>query len=119
MTTESALGQGVKTMATAETLTTTSVSHWIDGELVASTSGRSGVVTNPATGEVIAEVGFATGAESGSRRCFGPGCGTWLALKRRLTPHRDLVPVSPAAGETGTSRNWPRSSAAKMARRWP
>jgi malonate-semialdehyde dehydrogenase (acetylating)/methylmalonate-semialdehyde dehydrogenase len=63
MTTESALGQGVKTMATAETLTTTSVSHWIDGELVASTSGRSGVVTNPATGEVIAEVGFATGAE--------------------------------------------------------
>ncbi len=49
--------------ATAETLTTTKVSHWIDGKPVASASGRSGAVMNPATGEVIAEVGFATAAE--------------------------------------------------------
>ena len=35
------------------------VTHWIDGRPVAATSGRIGVVTNPATGEVIAEVGFA------------------------------------------------------------
>lgn len=50
-------------MATVETLTTTTVSHWIDGKAYASTSGRSGAVMNPATGEVIAEVGFATAAE--------------------------------------------------------
>src|ERR1039458_7084662 len=46
-------------MSASETLTHTVVSHWIDGKSVAATSGRSGAVTNPATGEVIAEVGFA------------------------------------------------------------
>ncbi len=46
-------------MNTAETLTTTTVSHWINGKPVAATSGRSGAVMNPATGEMIAEVGFA------------------------------------------------------------
>jgi len=42
-----------------ETLPPAAVTHWIDGRPVAATSGRIGVVTNPATGEVIAEVGFA------------------------------------------------------------
>jgi malonate-semialdehyde dehydrogenase (acetylating) / methylmalonate-semialdehyde dehydrogenase len=50
-------------MATAETLTTTQVSHWIDGKPSAATSGRSGPVMNPATGEQIAEVGFAAVAD--------------------------------------------------------
>jgi malonate-semialdehyde dehydrogenase (acetylating)/methylmalonate-semialdehyde dehydrogenase len=47
-------------MSATESLTAPAVSHWIDGKATAATSGRSGVVTNPATGEVIAEVGFAS-----------------------------------------------------------
>ncbi len=50
-------------MATAETLTRTTVSHWIDGKPQPATSGRSGAVMNPATGEMIAEVGFASAAD--------------------------------------------------------
>src|SRR6202789_1434953 len=49
-------------MATTTTAVTT-VNHWIGGEHVASKSGRNGVVHNPATGEVIAEVGFASAEE--------------------------------------------------------
>jgi malonate-semialdehyde dehydrogenase (acetylating) / methylmalonate-semialdehyde dehydrogenase len=47
-------------MSVTETLTTEAVNHWIGGKQVVSTSGRSGMVTNPATGTVIAEVGFAS-----------------------------------------------------------
>jgi malonate-semialdehyde dehydrogenase (acetylating)/methylmalonate-semialdehyde dehydrogenase len=50
-------------MATTETLATTIVTHWIDGKPYAATSGRSGPVMNPATGEQIAEVGFASAAD--------------------------------------------------------
>src|SRR6201999_3429507 len=39
------------------------VHHWIGGQHVAAESGRVGAVHNPATGEVIAEVGFATAEE--------------------------------------------------------
>jgi malonate-semialdehyde dehydrogenase (acetylating) / methylmalonate-semialdehyde dehydrogenase len=39
------------------------ISHWIDGKVVAGTSGRSGVVWNPATGEHAASVDFASVAE--------------------------------------------------------
>ena len=46
-------------MSATDTLTHTVISHWINGKPVAATSGRSGAVTNPATGEIIAEVGFA------------------------------------------------------------
>jgi malonate-semialdehyde dehydrogenase (acetylating)/methylmalonate-semialdehyde dehydrogenase len=46
-------------MSATETLTPTAVSHWINGKSFAATSGRNGAVTNPATGEIIAEVGFA------------------------------------------------------------
>jgi malonate-semialdehyde dehydrogenase (acetylating)/methylmalonate-semialdehyde dehydrogenase len=46
-------------MNTAETLTTKTVPHWINGKPAAATSGRTGAVMNPATGEMIAEVGFA------------------------------------------------------------
>ena len=35
------------------------ISHWMDGKVVQSRSGESGPVHDPATGEVIAEVGFA------------------------------------------------------------
>jgi malonate-semialdehyde dehydrogenase (acetylating)/methylmalonate-semialdehyde dehydrogenase len=36
------------------------ISHWIDGKVVEGTSGRSGVVWNPATGEQQASVDFAS-----------------------------------------------------------
>jgi len=36
------------------------INHWIDGKLVPGESGRSGPVYNPATGEVQAEVDFAS-----------------------------------------------------------
>jgi malonate-semialdehyde dehydrogenase (acetylating) / methylmalonate-semialdehyde dehydrogenase len=39
------------------------ISHWIDGQVVASTSGRSGPVYDPATGEVQAEVDLASAEE--------------------------------------------------------
>ena len=39
------------------------ISHWIGGKPVASNSGRSGVVWNPATAEVQAKVNFASPAE--------------------------------------------------------
>jgi malonate-semialdehyde dehydrogenase (acetylating) / methylmalonate-semialdehyde dehydrogenase len=39
------------------------VNHWIGGQHVAAKSGRAGAVHNPATGEVIAEVGFASAEE--------------------------------------------------------
>ena len=39
------------------------ISHWIDGSVVEGTSGRSGTVFNPATGEQAASVDFANEAE--------------------------------------------------------
>ncbi len=39
------------------------ISHWIDGKVVGGTSGRTGVVFNPATGEQAASVDFASVAE--------------------------------------------------------
>jgi malonate-semialdehyde dehydrogenase (acetylating) / methylmalonate-semialdehyde dehydrogenase len=39
------------------------VSHWVDGKLTPSSSGRSGVIWNPATGEQQATVDFASVAE--------------------------------------------------------
>jgi malonate-semialdehyde dehydrogenase (acetylating) / methylmalonate-semialdehyde dehydrogenase len=49
-------------MSTTTTAVTT-VNHWIGGQHVTAKSGRTGAVHNPATGEVIAEVGFATAQE--------------------------------------------------------
>ena len=39
------------------------IDHWIDGRLVASESGRTSPVYNPATGEITAQVGLASVAE--------------------------------------------------------
>jgi len=47
-------------MGILETLAPATVSHWINGQPYAATSGRKGAVANPATGEVIDEVGFAS-----------------------------------------------------------
>ncbi|MGD0629679.1 MAG: CoA-acylating methylmalonate-semialdehyde dehydrogenase [Terracidiphilus sp.] len=46
-------------MSILETLAPATVPHWINGHAQPATSGRKGPVANPATGEVIAEVGFA------------------------------------------------------------
>jgi malonate-semialdehyde dehydrogenase (acetylating)/methylmalonate-semialdehyde dehydrogenase len=47
-------------MSILETLTPATVSHWINGQAYAATSGRKGAMANPATGELVAEVGFAS-----------------------------------------------------------
>ena len=39
------------------------ISHWIDGKVVDGTSGRQGVVFDPATGKQQASVDFASEAE--------------------------------------------------------
>ena len=47
-------------MSTTESLALKSVSHWIEGKPIATTSGRRGSVFNPATGSAIADVGYAS-----------------------------------------------------------
>ena len=44
------------------------INHWIDGQAVAGTSGRTGPVWNPATGEQQAEVDLASVEEVDARR---------------------------------------------------
>ena len=50
-------------MSSLEVATPATVSHWINGKPEPATSGRKGAVMNPATGETIAEVGFANAAD--------------------------------------------------------
>jgi malonate-semialdehyde dehydrogenase (acetylating)/methylmalonate-semialdehyde dehydrogenase len=64
----------------------TRIAHWIDGQRVEGTSGRSGPVYNPATGEQTGEVDFASVEELGTavqaaRRAFA----SWrtVSLSRR------------------------------------
>src|SRR6188508_451300 len=64
----------------------TRISHWIDGQRVEGTSGRSGPVYNPATGEQSGEVDFASAEEvdaavGAARRAF-EGWRT-MSLSRR------------------------------------
>jgi len=47
-------------MSAIETLSPAVVSNWISGKADAATSGRKGAVHNPATGEIVAEVGYAS-----------------------------------------------------------
>jgi malonate-semialdehyde dehydrogenase (acetylating) / methylmalonate-semialdehyde dehydrogenase len=65
---------------------TTRITHWIDGQPVEGTSGRSGAVYNPATGVQSGEVDFATveevdAAVQAARRAFE----TWrtISLSKR------------------------------------
>jgi malonate-semialdehyde dehydrogenase (acetylating)/methylmalonate-semialdehyde dehydrogenase len=50
-------------MPVAQSIETGRVAHWIAGDLVDGRSGRSGLVFNPATGEVTAHVDFASASE--------------------------------------------------------
>jgi len=69
-------------MSVAEIVTSAVVTHWINGKSQAATSGRSGAVMNPATGEVIAEVGFATAADVDSAVAAAKA----VSLEWRSTP---------------------------------
>ena len=73
------------------------ISHWINGEEVASTTGRRGPVFNPALGEVIREVGFADDAEvsaavAAAKAAF-PGWATTSIARRQqvLFRFRELL----------------------------
>jgi malonate-semialdehyde dehydrogenase (acetylating)/methylmalonate-semialdehyde dehydrogenase len=50
-------------MTISEIAATATVTHWINGKSVPSTSGRTGNVYDPATGEIIAQVAFASREE--------------------------------------------------------
>ena len=69
-------------MSVSETLTPTTISHWINGKAFAGTSGRSGSVNNPATGEIIAEVGFASAEDVNA----AVAAATAAAIDWRSTP---------------------------------
>lgn len=47
-------------MSVSETIATVSVPHWINGKAELSSSGRTGTIYDPATGELVGEVGFAS-----------------------------------------------------------
>ena len=75
----------------------TRISHWIDGKVVAGTSGRSGVVFNPATGEQAADVDFASAAEvdaavASAKAAFPAWRATSLSRRAEVLFHvRELV----------------------------
>jgi len=65
------------------------VSHWIDGKVVASESGRAGTVWNPATGEPRAGVDFASEAEvdqavASARKAFQSWRATPLSRRAEI-----------------------------------
>jgi malonate-semialdehyde dehydrogenase (acetylating)/methylmalonate-semialdehyde dehydrogenase len=80
------------------------ISHWIDGRIVAGTSGRTGQVYNPATGAVAAEVDFASVEEvDAAVRSAAAAFPAWRALsvsrraelffriRQLLDEHRDDI----------------------------
>ena len=91
------------------------ISHWIDGAVVASTSGRTGPVWNPATGEQQAEVDFASVDEvDAAVAAAAAAFPAWRAtsLSRRVGGH---VPL-PRAGRRqpqGDRRRISRPSTAR------
>jgi malonate-semialdehyde dehydrogenase (acetylating)/methylmalonate-semialdehyde dehydrogenase len=84
-------------MSAIETLIPVEVSHWINGKPEAATSGRKGAVHNPATGEVIAEVGFANAedvdrAVAAAKAAAGEWRSTPLSRRAEVMFHlRDLI----------------------------
>ena len=73
------------------------ISHWIDGTIVEGTSGRSGKVFNPATGEQAASVDFASVAEvdaavAAAKAAFPDWRATGLGRRAEVMFHlRELV----------------------------
>src|SRR5215210_7289241 len=73
------------------------ISHWIDGKVVEGTSGRSGVVWNPATGEQASSVDLASAAEldaavQAAKSAFPSWRATNLSRRAEVMFHmRELV----------------------------
>ena len=73
------------------------ISHWIDGKVVESTSGRSGIVYNPATGEPQSSVDFASIAEvdraiHSAKTAFATWRATNLSRRAEVMFHmRELI----------------------------
>jgi malonate-semialdehyde dehydrogenase (acetylating)/methylmalonate-semialdehyde dehydrogenase len=73
------------------------ISHWIDGTVVEGSSGRSGTVFNPATGEQAASVDFANVAEvdaavAAAKAAFPAWRATGLGRRAEVMFHlRELV----------------------------
>jgi malonate-semialdehyde dehydrogenase (acetylating)/methylmalonate-semialdehyde dehydrogenase len=80
------------------------VHHWIDGHQVASRSGRSGPIYNPATGCQVAEVGFANASEVNdavevARKAFrewrelslGKRVGLMFRIRELVAQNRDTI----------------------------
>ncbi len=73
------------------------ISHWINGQVVAGTSGRTGKVFNPATGEQQAEVDFASvdevdAAVAVAKEAFAAWRSTSLSRRSEVMFHvRELV----------------------------
>jgi malonate-semialdehyde dehydrogenase (acetylating) / methylmalonate-semialdehyde dehydrogenase len=73
------------------------IHHWIDGQTVESTSGRTGVVHNPATGEQSGVVDFASAEEvdaavDAAKRAFPGWRSTSLSRRAEVLFHlRELI----------------------------
>src|SRR3954447_2435587 len=73
------------------------ISHWIDGKVVEGTSGRNGVIWQPATGEQQATVDFASAEEVGhavavARAAFPAWRSTNLSRRAEVMFHlRELI----------------------------
>jgi len=73
------------------------ISHWIDGSVVEGSSGRSGMVFNPATGEQAASVDFASVAEvdaavAAAKAAFPEWRATGLGRRAEVMFHlRELI----------------------------
>lgn len=84
-------------MSTIETLSAASYSHWIDGQPCKATSGRSGFVVSPATGERIADLSFAAAedvnrAVASAKTAFAHWRSTTLSRRSEIFfAFRDLI----------------------------
>ena len=73
------------------------ISHWIDGKVVDGTSGRTGVVCNPATGEQSGAVDLASADEVDAAVAVGQGGLPRVAVDEPVAARRGHVP-HPRAG---------------------
>ena len=91
------------------------INHWIGGKSVPGTSGRSGPVWNPATGEQSGAVDFATVEEIDAAVQAAKEAFTDLARRLALPPRRALLqdPRSSSTSTARTSRGSSRSSTAR------
>ena len=94
------------------------VNHWIGGKLVASASGRSGIVWNPATGEAQAKVDFASAAEVDHAVAARQGRLPRLA-RHALSRAAPKSCSSCANWSTPTAARSPNCSRSSTARRFP